>query len=281
MAWIKVESSVARNRKFVKAGPAAAWLWVCGLAYCQEGLTDGYIPSESIDYLGVRHASRLAISLVLAGLWDVADGGWNVHDYLEHNKPAVEVRRIQHERREGGKKGGRPTLDDKPSGEPKDNLQGTLTVNPSTSTATATETATSTATASSRARTTPIQSPRRKDAAFEGARVYVPQRKHTDFIALRNHPGAERELFDWYAEVAQEWATGSHAKDETGADMIVFWVMRYNERWPATVVPTPAVEKTDMHGHLPPCRTRDECNRRHFEEVTGKRWLGPIKGTHA
>lgn len=32
-----------------------------------------------------------------------------------------------------------------------------------------------------------------------------------------------------------------------------------------------AKPKPDMHGHVPPCRTRDECNRRHFEEVTGKR----------
>lgn len=32
-----------------------------------------------------------------------------------------------------------------------------------------------------------------------------------------------------------------------------------------------AKPKPDMHGHVPPCRTRDDCNRRHFEEVTGKR----------
>ena len=44
MAWVRIESSVARHKKFQQAGPAASWLWLCGLLYCQEGLTDGVIP---------------------------------------------------------------------------------------------------------------------------------------------------------------------------------------------------------------------------------------------
>lgn len=109
MAWIRVESSVARNRKFVKAGPAASWLWLCGLAYCQEGLTDGFIPPEAIDYLGVPKAGRLVTALVLAGLWDACDGGgWRVHDYLDHNRSASDVQDIRAKRGEGGKLGGRP-----------------------------------------------------------------------------------------------------------------------------------------------------------------------------
>src|SRR3990167_2110813 len=107
MAWIKVESSVARNRKFVKAGPAPSWLWLCGLAYCQEGLTDGFIPTEALSFLGVKPARPLASPLVLARLWVDVDGGWQVHDYLEHNKPASEVRRIQGERKVAGIHGGK------------------------------------------------------------------------------------------------------------------------------------------------------------------------------
>jgi 5-methylcytosine-specific restriction endonuclease McrA len=80
MAWMKVETSVSRNRKFVKAGPGPSWLWVCGLAYCQEGLTDGFIPTEALPYLGVpRHnVHRCARVLVANGLWVVTDGGWRV-----------------------------------------------------------------------------------------------------------------------------------------------------------------------------------------------------------
>lgn len=133
MAWVRIESAVSRHRKFQHAGPAASWLWLCGLAYCQEGLTDGFIPAEALPYLGVPAPSKLACKLVLAGLWEACDnGGWQVHDYLRHNKPAAEVQRIIHERKEGGKLGGRPH---KPSEKPNkvidnETLEANLTENP-------------------------------------------------------------------------------------------------------------------------------------------------------
>lgn len=77
----------------------------------------------------------------------------------------------------------------------------------------------------------PLVTRRRLDAAWEGPKgLYVPQRKHSDFIQLRNHPSAESELFTWYQEVADGW-TGS-----PGADMLKFWTARYDEKWPAPVV---------------------------------------------
>jgi hypothetical protein len=106
-------------------------LWVCGLGYCQDGLTDGFIPDSAIEYLGVKRARSLAKKLVSVRLWELAEGGWRLHDYLEHNKPAVEVRRIMQLRKDGGKLGGRPrkppnaeseNLQGKPSDEPEANL---------------------------------------------------------------------------------------------------------------------------------------------------------------
>ena len=108
MAYVKVECSVPRNRKFVKAGPGPSWLWLCGLAYCQEGHTDGFIPLEAIDYLGCRSARNLAKHLVSAGLWDAVDDGWRVHDYLEHNRSAEQIEALREKRADGGKLGGRP-----------------------------------------------------------------------------------------------------------------------------------------------------------------------------
>jgi hypothetical protein len=119
MAYLKVECSVARNKKFVKAGPAPSWLWICGLAYCQEGLTDGFIPKEALPYLGVKNASQLADHLVKAGLWIAADEGWMVNDYLEHNRSAADVAEIKSKRGNGGKLGGRP-----PKTKPSGNLEG-------------------------------------------------------------------------------------------------------------------------------------------------------------
>jgi len=107
MAWVRIESSVARHRKFQQAGPAASWLWICGLAYCQEGLTDGFIPVEALPYLGVKSPVRQAAALVAAGLWQACPGGWQVHDYLDHNREASTIRRVQDDRRKAGSEGGR------------------------------------------------------------------------------------------------------------------------------------------------------------------------------
>jgi hypothetical protein len=121
MAYIQVEASVRTHPKFLKAGPAPSWLWLCGLAYCQEGLTDGFIPTEALPYLGVKNAAQLASHLVKAGLWHEAEGGWNVHDYLEHNRSAHEVATLKERRRAGGTLGGRPKTT-------KDTSQETLKV---------------------------------------------------------------------------------------------------------------------------------------------------------
>lgn len=107
MAWVKVECSVPRHPKFLKAGPAPSWLWLCGLTYCQDGLTNGFIPDMAIDSLGItKNARRLAEHLVGAGLWEKVDGGWQVHDYLKHNKAADRVMEIKDRRRNNGQLGG-------------------------------------------------------------------------------------------------------------------------------------------------------------------------------
>lgn len=240
MAYIQVEASVRTHRKFLTAGPAASWLWLCGLGYCQEGLTDGFIPAEALDYLGVPKASRLATRLVLAGLWDVCEGGgWQVHDYLRYNKSAAVVSVIKQTKREAGKAGGLA------SGEARREADASTTslkqdAKHVSESAVAPREPISSRSVSTRIETSqqrpqPIISKRRLDAAFEGSRVYVPQRKHNDLVALRNHPGAETELFEWYERVSEEWATGKHAMSEPGANMLAFWDARYAEQWPATV----------------------------------------------
>lgn len=116
MAYIQVEASVRTHRKFLKAGPAASWLWLCGVGYCQDGLTDGFIPYEAIDFLGIKGATarKLKVTLVAVGLWDEVPGGWMVHDYLKSNKSAAAVAEVKAKRGSGGNLGGRPK---KPSDE--------------------------------------------------------------------------------------------------------------------------------------------------------------------
>lgn len=100
MAWVRLDDQAPRNLKIVKAGPAAAWFWVCAIAHCQSQLTDGFISDLLLDQIGVKGAPRchrFASVLVQVGLFDVADGGYRVHDYHDFNETKEEAleRKIQ------------------------------------------------------------------------------------------------------------------------------------------------------------------------------------------
>lgn len=124
MPHVRIETSVPRHPKFLKAGPVACWLWLCGNCYCQDGLTDGFIPREVVPTLGLpvnRTMLRDAIAkLVEVRLWETREGGWQVHDYLEHNRSADHVRTLRATNTANAKK---PR---KPSGSVSDSLAKSL-----------------------------------------------------------------------------------------------------------------------------------------------------------
>lgn len=94
MAWVRIDDQAPRNRKLLKAGPAACWLWVCGIAHCQAQLTDGFVSDEVLPMIGIRGESRavkLANVLVSAGLFKKVDGGFQVHGYLDYNPTRASV----------------------------------------------------------------------------------------------------------------------------------------------------------------------------------------------
>lgn len=94
MAWVKIDDQAPRNAKLLRAGPAAAWLWVCGIAHCQAHLSEGFIADVALSMIGVRGAGRareLADRLVACALFDRVDGGYIVHDYLDFNETREEA----------------------------------------------------------------------------------------------------------------------------------------------------------------------------------------------
>lgn len=93
MVWLRIDDQIAHHPKFIDAGPIASWLWVCGNAYCNKYLTDGFIRSSALGTLGgVTNAKRWAEVLVKVGLWEAAAGGYRVHDFHDFNPTAQEVR---------------------------------------------------------------------------------------------------------------------------------------------------------------------------------------------
>lgn len=85
MTWVKLDDSFIDHPKVIEAGPLAGWLFIASLCYSNRLLTDGFIPQRQIYRLiDVDDPQESADRLVEVGLWDVVDGGYQVHDYLEY-----------------------------------------------------------------------------------------------------------------------------------------------------------------------------------------------------
>lgn len=90
MTWVKLDDGFWRHPKVRRAldkpdGLAAVGLWALAQSWIGEEMTDGFVPSrQPVRLLGVD-ASEAAAILVEIGLWEVTEGGWHVHDYLDYN----------------------------------------------------------------------------------------------------------------------------------------------------------------------------------------------------
>lgn len=103
MSWVKIDDQLPGHPKFLEVGPTAGWLWLCGVTYCSRYNTDGFIQAAALPTLCPTLSPtlpELIESLLAAGLWEKVDGGYHVHDYLDYNPSATEVR----ERRAAGRR---------------------------------------------------------------------------------------------------------------------------------------------------------------------------------
>jgi hypothetical protein len=122
MAWVKLDDGFADHPKIAKVGGFGAWLQIQALCYANRNLTDGFLPwavarafaGHGIDMAdGSTRAWRLAQTcgmagrdlhevdwpgvLVDAGIWELAPGGYRIHDYDQYqpSKAAVLAERTQ------------------------------------------------------------------------------------------------------------------------------------------------------------------------------------------
>jgi hypothetical protein len=97
--WVKLDDKFPRHPKVLQAGPLAAWLYVCGLVYCGQFLTDGVVPKAVVPTLadfgsvpGAPSIAELVEQLLSVGLWERVPGGYRIHDYLDYNPSREAVR---------------------------------------------------------------------------------------------------------------------------------------------------------------------------------------------
>ncbi len=80
MSWVRIHDGALTHPKIVGLSDSAFRLWVWGLSYCQQHLTDGWIPPAALP------AKSKPDALVDARLWVYAvQGGFDVHGYLDWN----------------------------------------------------------------------------------------------------------------------------------------------------------------------------------------------------
>jgi hypothetical protein len=82
MAWVRIDDRAMSHPKIVGLNDQAFRLWVWGLSYAQQHLTNGILTSEALP----ARLKRFATDLVAKRLWDAqATGGFQIHDFLEWN----------------------------------------------------------------------------------------------------------------------------------------------------------------------------------------------------
>ncbi|WP_031514810.1 hypothetical protein [Streptomyces sp. NRRL F-5123] len=92
MPWVRLDDRFPSHRKVALLSDRAFRLHVSALCWASENLTEGKILDRELPVIArIRGIKATAKELEAAGLWDRAEGGWTIHDYLEYNPDRAKV----------------------------------------------------------------------------------------------------------------------------------------------------------------------------------------------
>ena len=119
MTWSRFDDAAPKHPKARMAGNEAWALWAAAVMYCNRYLTDGFVPTAALATeclpfpISPAKARKLAEALCEVkvrvdghGLFERAEGGYLVHDFLDWNPSKAEVeskRKADRERKRGGR----------------------------------------------------------------------------------------------------------------------------------------------------------------------------------
>lgn len=117
--YVRVHDGLPDHPKIAEVGGMAAWLYVSGLCYSSRHLTDGIVPVRMVGRLtDLPDVEALASRLLEANLWHRAQHDckecpqglgdvYIIHDYLDHQRSAQEVKELSAKRSAAGRNGGK------------------------------------------------------------------------------------------------------------------------------------------------------------------------------
>lgn len=105
--YVQLANGFYLNRKVCRLRrtmPSAIGAFVVMLSYCGDNLTDGYVDDDTAEFVLDITVQELD-ALRQVGLIESVDGGYVIHDYLEHNRSRQQVmakRKREHDRYSAG-----------------------------------------------------------------------------------------------------------------------------------------------------------------------------------
>lgn len=100
MAVVEIHTGIVTSPKHMPLSDAALRLWLNGLCWSKEHLTDGFVPTAALPALHPRARKVVSelLTVIVPGkgpLWHEADGGYRIHDYeqWQETKERVQGRR--------------------------------------------------------------------------------------------------------------------------------------------------------------------------------------------
>jgi hypothetical protein len=93
MPWVRLDDRFPSHRKVALLNDRAFRLYVSGLCWVSENLTEGKILDRELTVISrIRGPKAAAAELVDAGLWERVADGYVIHDYLEYNPDRARVK---------------------------------------------------------------------------------------------------------------------------------------------------------------------------------------------
>ena len=97
MTWIKLDDTLPNNPKILPLSDKAFRLYIEGLCYANQYLTDGFLAEAAVIRLDTGNACE---ELLEAGLWIGSESGIQIHDYCEHQTSRKDVEEKRNQSRE-------------------------------------------------------------------------------------------------------------------------------------------------------------------------------------